>query len=81
MLIVDNWNRSSGRSPLQMSNTARRTSLDEQSRMASNSLYYGDNLDIHRRYVQDESVDLSTYTAARCESFSEADDGRNSCPH
>ena len=26
--------------------------------MASNSLYYGDNLDILRRYVQDESVDL-----------------------
>ena len=28
------------------------------SRMDSNSLYYGDNLDILRRYVQDESVDL-----------------------
>ena len=26
--------------------------------MASNSLYYGDNLDILRRYGQDESVDL-----------------------
>ena len=26
--------------------------------MDSNSLYYGDNLDILRRYVQDESVDL-----------------------
>ena len=26
--------------------------------MTSNSLYYGDNLDILRRYVQDESVDL-----------------------
>ena len=26
--------------------------------MASNTLYYGDNLDILRRYVQDESVDL-----------------------
>ena len=26
--------------------------------MASNSLYYGDNLDILRRYVQEESVDL-----------------------
>ena len=26
--------------------------------MASNSLYYGDNLDILRRYVRDESVDL-----------------------
>ena len=28
------------------------------SRMDSNSLYYGDNLDILRRYVQDESADL-----------------------
>ena len=26
--------------------------------MTSNSLYYGDNLDILRRYVRDESVDL-----------------------
>ena len=26
--------------------------------MTSNSLYYGDNLDILRRYVQDGSVDL-----------------------
>ena len=26
--------------------------------MDSNSLYYGDNLDILRRYVQDESADL-----------------------
>ena len=26
--------------------------------MTSNSLYYGDNLDILRRYVQDESVDM-----------------------
>ena len=26
--------------------------------MASNTLYYGDNLDILRRYVRDESVDL-----------------------
>ena len=26
--------------------------------MAFNSLYYGDNLDILRRYVQDESADL-----------------------
>ena len=26
--------------------------------MTSNSLYYGDNLDILRRYVQAESVDL-----------------------
>ena len=26
--------------------------------MTSNSLYYGDNLDILRRYVEDESVDL-----------------------
>jgi hypothetical protein len=26
--------------------------------MADNSLYYGDNLDILRRYVKDESVDL-----------------------
>ena len=26
--------------------------------MDSNSLYYGDNLDILRHYVQDESVDL-----------------------
>jgi hypothetical protein len=26
--------------------------------MADNSLYYGDNLDILRRYVADESVDL-----------------------
>jgi hypothetical protein len=25
----------------------------------SNTLYYGDNLDILRRYVDDESVDLS----------------------
>lgn len=27
--------------------------------MADNTLYYGDNLDILRRYVADESVDLS----------------------
>lgn len=26
--------------------------------MADNYLYYGDNLDILRRYVKDESVDL-----------------------
>lgn len=26
--------------------------------MATNTLYYGDNLDILRRYVADESVDL-----------------------
>ena len=26
--------------------------------MATNSLYYGDNLNILRRYVQDESADL-----------------------
>jgi 16S rRNA G966 N2-methylase RsmD len=26
--------------------------------MANNYLYYGDNLDILRRYVQNESVDL-----------------------
>ena len=26
--------------------------------MADNHLYYGDNLDILRRYVKDESVDL-----------------------
>ena len=26
--------------------------------MDSNSLYYGDNLDILRRYVRDESADL-----------------------
>ncbi|HEY8666869.1 MAG TPA: hypothetical protein VIL86_09400 [Tepidisphaeraceae bacterium] len=26
--------------------------------MAENTLYYGDNLDILRRYVEDESVDL-----------------------
>ena len=26
--------------------------------MASNTLYYGDNLDVLRRYVKDESVDL-----------------------
>ena len=26
--------------------------------MASNSLYYGDNLDILRRYIRDETVDL-----------------------
>jgi len=26
--------------------------------MADNSLYYGDNLDILRRYVKDETVDL-----------------------
>jgi hypothetical protein len=26
--------------------------------MADNLLYYGDNLDILRRYVKDESVDL-----------------------
>ena len=32
--------------------------LDEQPCMASNSLYYGDNLDILRRCVEDESVDL-----------------------
>ena len=30
----------------------------EKTLMDSNSLYYGDNLDILRRYVQDESVDL-----------------------
>ena len=26
--------------------------------MATNRLYYGDNLDVLRRYIQDESVDL-----------------------
>ena len=26
--------------------------------MAENTLYYGDNLDILKRYVEDESVDL-----------------------
>ena len=26
--------------------------------MAENKLYYGDNLDVLRRYVKDESVDL-----------------------
>ncbi len=26
--------------------------------MAENTLYYGDNLDILRRYIEDESVDL-----------------------
>lgn len=26
--------------------------------MAENQLYYGDNLDVLRRYVKDESVDL-----------------------
>ena len=34
------------------------SSLTEQLCMDSNSLYYGDNLDILRRYVQAESVDL-----------------------
>jgi 16S rRNA G966 N2-methylase RsmD len=27
-------------------------------RMADNFLYYGDNLDILRRYIKDESIDL-----------------------
>ena len=26
--------------------------------MAENTLYYGDNLDVLRRYVEDESIDL-----------------------
>ena len=26
--------------------------------MAENALYYGDNLDILRRYIQDETIDL-----------------------
>ena len=30
----------------------------EETLMDSNSLYYGDNLDILRRFGQDESVDL-----------------------
>jgi hypothetical protein len=29
--------------------------------MAENVLYYGDNLDILRRYIKDESVDLISY--------------------
>jgi len=32
--------------------------LKEDADMADNTLYYGDNLDILRRYVKDESVDL-----------------------
>ena len=35
-----------------------KNALEQQSSMASNSLYYGDNLDILRRYIRDESVDL-----------------------
>ncbi len=31
--------------------------LESQS-MAENKLFYGDNLDVLRRYVRDESVDL-----------------------
>ena len=37
--------------------------------MADNTLYYGDNLDVLRRYVADESVDLvylePTFNSAR----------------
>lgn len=29
--------------------------------MAENKLYYGDNLDVLRRYVADESVDLPVW--------------------
>lgn len=32
----------------------------------ANLLYYGDNLDILRRYVGDESVDLVYLTSVRC---------------
>ena len=38
--------------------SAPRGTPSEGNRMAENKLYYGDNLDILRRYVADESVDL-----------------------
>ena len=30
--------------------------------MVKNTLYYGDNLEVLRRYIQDESVDLERFT-------------------
>ena len=33
-------------------------SIQEPSNTMTNTLYYGDNLDVLRRYVADESVDL-----------------------
>ncbi len=38
--------------------TLARPARPGRSAMAENTLYYGDNLDILRRYVQDETVDL-----------------------